>query len=373
MKILIVIDNFRIGGMERLALDQIFMLSDLKLNPMALFRQELPTKILPNFLSAEKSRIAEKDIQILALPNSDLRQLKFMWRLFKENSFSLIINHSIGASVLLRLAQFLSGKNIPIKSFIHQLPSLSGSAQRRKRFAYSLFSHEVYGYSKAVIQDWNSRTTKKFGFYSLRFGKKIELLRNGIYLERLPNIQMRSASNQNTKRLVFIGRNVTWKNLPYLESILEHPLAKEFKALIVLPEIDEGTLKRLESSFPDRIKFEIGKKIEDITFESFDVNIYPVNYGPFANFIESISLNCLEMACLGIPSLVTAGGVETWPELKDKGIFVETDWSNLESVISIIKQIQVLSEEDKHFCLKTISINRNIEKILGLPEYSLLG
>jgi hypothetical protein len=364
MRALIVLDNFRIGGLERLALDQQFILADLKSNPLALYRQEVLTNSLPNFLSAEKTRIENKEIEIVALPKSDLKQLIFIRKLFQQQAFSMIINHSLGAGVILRMALFFSRRRIRIKTFVHQLPSLSANSQRWKRFAYSLFSHEIYGYSKAVVEDWNSRTTAHVGGIQIRFGKRIELLRNGIYLERLPKITKGVISDLTVRRLVFIGRNVAWKNLNYLESLLNHPLARELTALLVLPEIDKATLNHLESSFPERIEFEIGKKIEDVKFYSSDINIYPVDYGPDSRFIESISLNCLEMACIGIPSLVTAGGTETWPELKDREIFVEVDWSNLEQVLSIIQEIKSISEKDQKLCQKIVDIRRNINQIM---------
>jgi hypothetical protein len=282
----------------------------------------------------------------------------------REN-ISVIINHSVGAAVILRIALLLTRSKVPLKTFIHQLPSLSARAQRRKRFLYSLFSKEIYGYSSAVVRDWNQRTTfitKKFHF---RFGREIELLRNGIYLERLPKILDNSISKQYPKRLVFIGRNVAWKNLPYIEKILDHPLGSTFTALIIIPAIDEGTKNRLRNKYGDRVTFEIGKKIEDVEFRFNDINIYPVDYGPTAKFIESISLNCLEMACLGIPSLVTSGGINTWPELEAKSIIVEADWSNIESVLSAMRSLKEVSDTDREICRQIMDVRRNLEKILS--------
>jgi hypothetical protein len=43
------------------------------------------------------------------------------------------------------------------------------------------------------------------------------------------------------------------------------------------------------------------------------------------------------MAYLGVPSLITKGGAETWPELVDLRMITEVDWSNLEAVAKIIE------------------------------------
>ena len=37
---------------------------------------------------------------------------------------------------------------------------------------------------------------------------------------------------------------------------------------------------------------------------------------------ESISINCLEMACVGVPSFVTMGGLHTWQDLESSQIFI---------------------------------------------------
>jgi hypothetical protein len=75
------------------------------------------------------------------------------------------------------------------------------------------------------------------------------------------------------------------------------------------------------------------------------VHIYPVNYGSSAKFIESVSLNCLEMACLGVPSVVTKGGLSTWQDLQEFGIFVEVDWDELDLAS---KQIDYLSRSQSY-------------------------
>jgi hypothetical protein len=333
------------------------------IKPLALYRQKELTSSLPNFLRIEKSRIEAKGIEIVALPDSDFRQFLALRRILMRENISVIINHSVGAGVILRIALLVTRKKVPLKTFIHQLPSLSAPAQRRKRFLYSLFSTKIYGYSSAVVRDWNERTTLTAKTFHFRFGKKMRLLRNGIYLERLPKMLDKSISKQDTRRLVFIGRNVAWKNLPYLEKLLDHPLGSTFTAQIIIPAIEEETKNRLKSKFGNRISFEIGKKIEDIKFRTNDINVYPVDYGPSAKFIESISLNCLEMACLGIPSIVTVGGTGTWPELQSRGIFLEVDWSNIEGVLLKIRDLNAISKEDKKICRQIIDIRSNLEKI----------
>jgi hypothetical protein len=125
-------------------------------------------------------------------------------------------------------------------------------------------------------------------------------------------------------------------------------------------------VNELKNEFGARIQFAIGKRIEDVEFRIGDINLYPVNYGSDARFIEGISINCLEMACLGIPSLITKNGSETWPELVDLGFIHEVDWNNPQSIQSALERAKFFMP-DKILMSKAqqlISVKNNLELLL---------
>jgi len=342
-KILLIIDNFRVGGIQRLALDQLCLLADLGIPTLAYYRQARATDNNSNFLILEKERINAKSLLVQDLPEGDWAQLKIIIQLLRSNNFSIIINHSVGASVILRIAKIVTRKKVVIKTFIHQLPTLSAPIQRLKRFIYALTSDEIYGYSRAVVEDWNKRSHRNLLSGLILGRKQLVVLRNGIYLERLPKIPARAKFNKKEIRMVFIGRGVSWKNIEFIISTLRRHKNKNISALLVLPYITPENQRLLELEFKEKIKFEIGKKIEDIIFTPNDINIYPVDYGPDAEFIESVSLNCLEMACIGIPSIVTKNGVDTWPELVDLEIIHEVDWKKISDFDNALEVVGNLS------------------------------
>ncbi len=365
-KVLLIIDNFRIGGAERLALDQLFALSDLSIYTIALYRQEKATRENPNFLDLESKRIFDKKLKILALPPSDLAQLIILIKLIKLNQFTVIINHSVGASIILRLAKTFSRRNFSIKTFIHQLPTLSAPAQRFKRFLYVLASDEIYAYSNAVAKDWNNRIDRNLLSRFFLGWKRPKVLRNGIYLQRLPLLPRSNEDQPAKTRMVFIGRGVAWKNMDFILSFLRSATDKTISSLMILPKIDPEVREALNMEFGERIEFEIGRRVEDIVFTQQDVHIYPVNYGPDAKFIESISLNCLEMACIGIPSLVSKDGCETWPELTESGIVQEVDWKQeekFEQTLARISELEFNGLQINEF-RSFISIENNLKHIL---------
>lgn len=366
-KVLILVDNLRMGGIQRLALDQLCMLSDLRIPAELHFRQVDSTLKNPNFLNLEANRILKKNLLIFPMPEIRVTQFFYLIKLLRKQQFSDVVNFSLGGTVLLKLAKIISCRRPIIHTIIEQLPSLSAPIQRYKRFLYASFTDKLYGYSHAVVFDWNHRLD--FICRNLVFRKKRPSVhRNGVYLDRLPTVIKVDSLHEVEPRLVFIGRNVSWKNPDLVFSLLKDYGERELKALIVVPYLDADFVKKLRHEFKSRVDFEIGKGIEDILFREGDIHVYPVNYGPNAKFIESVSINCLEMACLGIPSLVTQHGARTWPELVNLGLLLEVDWNSPQSIQASIKKASefLATESIISSARKVISIKQNLDDLLQL-------
>jgi glycosyltransferase involved in cell wall biosynthesis len=287
----------------------------------------------------------------------------------QKNHFSDVINLSLGSTVFLRIAKLLSNRRSKIHTIIEQLATLSAPRQRRKRFLYSSWTDNLYGGSQAIVWDWNYWLNNYFFLRNL-LKKRPLIHRNGVYLDRLPtlanNLNIEELSKKN--RIIFVGRNVAWKSPELILSILQTYQKQDLRALFILPSFDRNLVDNLKREFESRIDFEFGKGIEDIVFREGDIHVYPANYGPDAKFTESVSINCLEMACLGIPSLVTENGTQTWPELVEMGLLIEVDWNNFESInISIQKAVDFSATESIiSSAREIISVKRNIINLLNL-------
>lgn len=366
-RVLILVDNLRMGGIQRLALDQLFMLSDLEIPAEIHFRQLKATTDNPNFLSLETTRNAERKLSICSMPESRTFQFLYLIRLYRSRDFTDVINLSLGGTVLLQIAKIFSLRRPTIHTIVEQLPTLSAPTQRYKRFIYSCFSDRLYGYSQAVVWDWNFRLDHN-PLSRFLFRKRPTVHRNGVYLERLPMRKIDHGVQSGPSRLVFVGRNVGWKNPELVLDLLRSDPDKTLSALIVVPIIDESYVDSLTSEFGTRVEFIVGKRVEDVAFRSGDIHVYPVDYGPSAKFTESVSINCLEMACLGIPSLVTQYGTDTWPELVELGLLVEVDWNNRESIQSSLRQAMKFqaSEAIVSRAREVISIRRNVSELLSI-------
>lgn len=360
--VLIVIDNLRIGGFQRLALDQSYLLSDngFKVTIVVLDRESINVTLE----HLERDLIGKRKIDILHIGGSKVHEVRLLVQVLRNCNYRLILSHSLRGTVELAIARKFTKlhKINQIVSTIHQLPTLSAPKQRFLRFTYAQYSDYLFAYSAAVKSDWEKRVEHFPKLFRLFYNKNIELLRNGIYLKRLPSEVQ--ASSVGKPRLIYLGRLREWKGLTTYYDLGLNPHINGYDFLMMIPEIEPSVKKSLEAKFGDRMQFIVGKTIAHLQPRKGDVHIYPTNYGEDAEFVESISLNCLEFACIGIPSIVSRGGLDTWNDLKDYGIFCEVDWNDTSSVEKAIKSASINQNWDLGNIRKLISIDNNVMSLL---------
>lgn len=311
---------------------------------------------LKTFEDTEKNLIDSKNFQIRRMSGkrvSDLIEIRKFLRL--QNDKVLIISHSLRSTVLFALARVGLRKEIMINSTIHQLPSLSKFVQRTKRFFYAQFGDHIYAYSDAVRKDWLNRY--------LNFGKPISLLRNGIYIDRLNLLERKAEAKP--QRLIYLGRNTSWKGIDIYFKLFNLPIFSDYDGLMMIAksssEIEAAALKHGIG----RIKIVEGANLSNFKARENDLHVYPSQYGDTAEYTESISLNCLEMALLGIPSLVTPSNEDTWPELTNAGVFIAADWKLIEEKQdAVMKKISNIKEIEKAEVVRLISISNNVNRHL---------
>lgn len=352
--VVIAVENLRIGGYQRLALDQAYYLSDsLQEATLLLLNPELPG--IKTFEHTERDLIQTKNLNITRLTGRRIDDFFSIRKMLKiEHSEILIISHSLRSTVLFSLARIGSRKKVIVNTTIHQLPALSRFTQRTKRFLYSLFTDNLFAYSDAVSKDWKER----YG----RLGKKISVLRNGIYLDRIPKTNSFSDQNEVSRRLIFLGRNTSWKGIETFFHLFKSKAFVDFSGLMMISQITteiEMLSKQVEN---DRISLVEGANLASFIPKQGDLHVYPAQYGIGAKFTEPISLNCLEMAAMGIRSLVSCSNEDTWPDLKSMGVFIPVDWNEINSEFSIgLKSFVSLTTQELEFICKSISIKVNVD------------
>ena len=362
-KAFIFVDNLRVGGYQRLTLDQAYKLSDLDIDVSVFV---LSPESEWNFARIESNLIKQKRVQLIPVSDKRFLLVKFFLKIFKsEEQKILLISHSLRATLALRILKILKCFEGTINTTLHQLPGLSHESQKIKRFVYAQFSDNLFCFSKAVEMNWYNQFGVRFSRLIRFLSKEISVLRNGIYLERLPN-QLQNGLECNQPRIIYLGRITFWKSLDTLKNLAILPELNHFDFLLMVPKITSEDLADLSTILPNRLEIIEGKSISSLRSRKGDVHIYPAHYGEGVSIIESISLNCLEMSAIGVPSLVSKGGLHTWPELKTSKLIREVDWSKLEAVGSAL--IDASNTQIDHIELmkvrQIVDIENQISKLL---------
>lgn len=368
--IFIAVQNLKIGGFQRIALDEAYAFSSKGFRVVLVVLEKIKEDCAKSFYTSEMSLIRKFDIQLSVVSGSRKQQLISFRSLIKNSDFNqYYISHNLRASVLIRLASIIAAKKVQIYSVIHQIPSLSDRTQRFKRFLYARSSNELFIFSAAALEDWNKRINSNRFLKMLYRSKDIELLRNGIFFERI-NIQptLMNASQVRNLRLIFVGRPTFWKGIGTVLALASTELLLNSKVVLYLPYANDSLFQNLPESLTSRLEIIIGKTFKDYVPKLGDVHLYPADYGS-SEFIESISINCLEMAAVGVPSCVTKGGLATWPEFSNTAIVKELEWSNLNEAAQIILNCSQMQFAD--FELEKIRDFISIKNHINTLLYSL--
>jgi glycosyltransferase involved in cell wall biosynthesis len=362
-KAYIFVDNLEIGGYQRLSLDQAYALSDLNYSVTIIIlapRSEWTAAII------EKDELDLKKIELLESNNSRVALLQFLSKkLPLGNVDCLIISHSLRATLVLRIIEFVLRRKFTINTTLHQLPRLSHLSQRIKRFVYAQFTDNLYCFSKAAEMGWYTQFGIRYERVLSNYSKRIQTLRNGIYLDRLPAKNL-VKKGESRPRIIYLGRLSFWKGLETIKNLAKSEELSDFDFVLMVPAINPEVLQELKRILGSRLIVIEGKSVASLESQDGDVHIYPANYGNEVELIESISLNCLEMCAIGVPSIVTSGGLATWPELAETGLVREVDWSNIEEVVIAIRSSQSLTISPAVLSnvRKIVDINRQIESLL---------
>jgi hypothetical protein len=166
-------------------------------------------------------------------------------------------------------------------------------------------------------------------------------------------------------RLIYLGRNTSWKGIDIYFRLFSLPMFAEYDGLMMIAksssEIEGAALKYGLG----RIKIVEGANLSDFAAQENDLHIYPSQYGSRAKYTESISLNCLEMALLGVPSLVTPSNEDTWPELARLGVFIAVDWEYIEEIqVNLKEKILDIRQINREEVIQLVSISSNVRKHL---------
>ena len=278
-QIIIVVQNLKIGGFQRIALDEAYGLASQNFSVSIITLENISEEFTNNFVQKESKYIDRFQLKISAAEGTRINQLRYFIILLKSIELkSEVISHSLRATVLIFFARLLSNSKIRIHTVLHQLPSLSKPSQRMKRFIYSLFSDDLFTFSLAAKKDWEKNIQVNFWLKQLFKRKKINLLRNGLFLDRLPlSVPISSENKYMNLRLIFVGRPTKWKGVETVIQLMQTDQLAQAQALFFFPYENKQLFSGLPVTVLNRISIAIGKTIGDYVPIRGDIHLYPTN------------------------------------------------------------------------------------------------
>jgi hypothetical protein len=368
----IIADNLRIGGVQRLLIDEAYQFHEWNCTPRIIsLSSRLPGDHLPD-LDMEFPKC--KNLEITYLDQNKISQFKFFFNLMREdNSPQIFITHSTTGAVMLRISSLICFKKVLIILQIHQLISLSDRRQQLKRILYSMCASHVLFSSKQFLLEWESVMSKK-KCLRLIYRKSLKFDRMGVYLPRLASsdFRKRKLCETNVPHLIFLSRVTTWKGFEKFKSITNQLDSSKIHTLAMTASNYRKDILNPDEFNTNHSHVVFNSSVTSLQLNLGSVHLYPSDYGPNIKYPQSIGMNVLEMISQGIPSLISKEGFESWPELRESELVKVVDWTNTDEVLRTVDSSSKLSSESRKKEFENlsgaISIENHCRRLVNLMQ-----
>jgi hypothetical protein len=161
--------------------------------------------------------------------------------------------------------------------------------------------------------------------------------------------------------LIFNSRLIGWKGFESFLNLAEY-FGSKFQYVLITGRLghQSSLLSRFESLPTAKIFY--GKSVSNFLWDVPSIHLYPTNYGAKVKYPQNIGLNVLECLALGIPSIISVEGYETWPEFKNMSLINMSNW-NRDDVDEIIKHI--LGDCGP----KPFPLESNLLRVIGISDH----
>jgi hypothetical protein len=368
----IVAENLRIGGVQRLLIDETYQFLEWKSNPRIIsLSPKLPEDHLPDL---DQDYSQREKLKISYLNGSKVEQIKYFYRIMQEEDAPRIfITHSTTGAALIKVCAFMSFKRVLIILQIHQLISLSDKKQQLKRFLYSMCANHVLFSSRQFLLEWELIVSKK-KLLKLFYRKSLKFDRMGVYLPRLASSDFTKLQlcKSNVPHLIFLSRVTSWKGFEKFKSITNQFASTDMHTLAMTASNYRKDILNPDEFNTENSHVVFNSSVTSLQLNLGSVHLYPSDYGPNIKYPQSIGMNVLEMISQGIPSLISKEGFESWPELRESLLVKVVDWKNSDEVSRLVEASRKLSmqvrnsEFDK--LSEVISIENHCRRLANLMQ-----
>ncbi len=361
----IIAENLRIGGIQRLLVDETYQFMEWNSNPQII---SLAPKLMGDHLPDLDSEFQKsKFLKITYLESKKSKQIKYFYNFIKKkDSPRIYITHSTTGAALVRIASWLALKKVFVILQIHQLISLSDKGQQRKRVIYSMFADNVLFSSNQFLLEWRLLLSKK-RFLKIFYRKDLQFDRMGIYLPRLDSLDFKRKAlcDENVPHLMFLSRVTSWKGFEKFKAITQQFASEELHTVAITSSNYQTEILDPREFDTDKSHIVFNLSVASLQINAGSVHLYPSDYGPVVKYPQSIGMNVLEMISQGVPSLISSEGFDSWPELRDSALVKVVDWNNTEEVARIVYESIGLSTKNRDREFKKLARVISIESHCG--------
>ncbi len=364
-KVTLAVDDLRVGGIQRLVMDEAYALAD----------QGFIVQILnlgaerdgDSIFSADgmtREKLQSRSIFIINIPPQKFSKLKQLRLFLNTKETNSVICHSPSASFWFRIAALTSFRTIKISLWIHQVLTLSDLGQAFKRVLLSTTANKVFFSAVQFKLEWESHPVDKV-IRSLRRRQFRSVDSLGVHVPRLIGTDHGVICELDVTHLVYASRLTPWKGLDMFEKIIHrnpdyHPVIMT----VNLPQELSPSMLKAKSLQNHLIICRSPNYLSNLRNA---VHVYPTHYGSKVKNPQSIGLNVMEFALLGIPSLVSSEVISTYPEILDSILVESVDWLDDDLVDQRIRHLANLTATDRGIAaqrMRTIcSIQKHIDTI----------
>ncbi|CAB4757444.1 unannotated protein [freshwater metagenome] len=368
----IVAENLRIGGIQRLLIDETYQFIEWNSNPQII---SLAPKLLGDHLPDLDAKFQKsKCLEITYLESNKFEQVKFFYKFIKRKDAPRIyITHSTTGAALIKIASWLTFKKVLVILQIHQLISLSDKSQQRKRVIYSMFANHVLFSSNQFLLEWRILLSKK-RILKIVYRKDLQFDRMGIYLPRLESSDFTKQTfcDEDVPHLIFLSRVTSWKGFEKFKAITKQFASEGLHTVAITSSNYQADILDPREFNTDKSHVVFNLSVASLQINAGSVHLYPSDYGPDVKYPQSIGMNVLEMISQGVPSLISSEGFESWPELRDSALVKVVDWNNTEEVARMVYESTSLSTEDRNLefikLARAVSIDSHCGRLAQLMQ-----
>jgi hypothetical protein len=315
-----------------------------------------------------KEKLFARSIFIIDLPINKTSKLRWLRQFISMNEVNSIICHSPSASFWFRIAALSCFRRIRISLWIHQVLTLSDRKQAFKRVILSATADKIFFSAVQFKLEWEANLADKV-MRKIRGTQQRVVDRLGVYIPRVLRDKGGLQCDPKLTHLIYASRLTPWKGLDEFDKIIErNPEYHPVLLTVNVPGVLSSSILNATSLENHLVICRAPSSIANVKKA---VHIYPTEYGKKVKNPQSIGLNVMEFALLGIPSLISPEVTSTYPEIIDSILIQSVDWRDEKLVDNHIFALANLTETEREIAAHEIQAFCSIQDHLNTLKFNL--